>query len=383
MKWAFLAFAAVLLAACEPRIRTEVIDVPCMGVGYIYQWDTVQAYLGKTDPNRIRLSASYQAKGEKLEESNPQGALMAYKRAIALSPDAEGYLNLVRFLEKTENDLELMRVLEFLVEGIEPDSELGKGLEKERKELTLALLISYLNNKYKTYDEVFFSFEEQGWPRKELVKAFEKDERIRMDKQSLEFYAVLFNLGDEEYREEMLKSGKVMELLLASLPQVADSVKIGERELASFQYNSSEEDYYTELYDPKIMFYRGLPFTYEYHFKYTLYSRVLLNSADEIGLLYALDSSKSRLKPEERNVAYYFTAVNKENYRMSEPVCVAWQTPDTLVTCSLSSHNLWQEKFAKVWDRGYQPGSKTNKLLRMEPVDQVRLYIGESDKSIF
>ncbi|TNE80633.1 MAG: hypothetical protein EP332_06990 [Bacteroidetes bacterium] len=379
-----LILCTALLFACEPSVRTEVIDVPCMGVGYIYKWDTVKAYLTNTDPNIIRLSASYVAKAEKLEETNPQGALMAYKRAIALSPDAEAYLDLVRFLEKSENEIELKRVLEFLVERVDRESAMGKRLQKEQKELILRLLISYINNNEKVYDEWFLSYEDDAWPASELVPALEEDERIKMDKSSLTFQAILFNLGDETYREKVLSSGRVGSFMLSSLSAVSDTLEVGIPELQSFDYgNGDEEDVFLPLTDYGAMFYRALPKKYTYGSAYNLVTRILLNSPDEVGLVYALDSSFAGVQKDERCVAYYFTRVNQDNFQMSEPVCIAYQTPDTVVTCSIHGYEMFQEKYAKVWEPGFKPRATTNRLLRLEPVDTVVSYLYGNSETDF
>ncbi len=365
----YLFFPLILAYACQPSIRTEELSVSCMGIGYLYDADTVNRYLQLKDENAIKLERSYLKEARAYSDKDYLRSNRAYKRAIALHPSKENYLEFAAALEKQKNERELLRLYRFLCEPnvIESESDdLGFLFGPPDLNIYISWVVHELNNGTGDRYSPVYVADILNLNQTEVKEKLLSDPRLMTERKGMDVRNFLFNIMTEEERNEYLTSTDFFKLFLESIPGLSDSFATDPEAITDFDYGNDPDDEMEGMLNLEHDFSTLLPTTWKNYYDFNLKQVYLMGLPENVAVIYALDSSRIGATPETRHITYYLAIFNEENGKVQSAHPIAWQSGEELVTCRLNGRWLYRNHYRRNWKNPYQKNVSGNVLLNTE-----------------
>jgi hypothetical protein len=338
-----LLFACIagLMASCgSTTAEVEEVALPVLRPSYIYDNDSVYAYITNYGAEHAITAAYYIKKADKIVEQDPKKAIWNIKRAITLHPKLEYYKKLAPLLMQTENYSEACQLYGLIADEQYMKNDKGKYVNMyvfdrpSEDDFYNYLLCSTLKHYYFP-DNVIYDARENGFDIQKLKQRLLSDERYKYDTGSIEFKNNMLAFLSEDEIEAYCDQPENFYKFLARIPDTSSVFVIDQQAVAKFDYtgfyDGSEEGGYS-LRGLEMHFLKEKKNDPDNWLVYNCNHVVRLN--DQVYVIeYSIDTSAIACPKEMRHVAHMLATYTPEG-KIIDAKPVAWQSAAMLASMS-------------------------------------------------
>lgn len=360
----------VCLAACSTKVITEYSDVVALQASCLYRNDSVIAYLTRYGNTNKDLAASYFAKAEKEEDTNPEKAVYYFKRAASLHPLKETYLRLALLLEQLERKEELNTLYGLLVypasrRKADNSYEEFYVFGQPDEDLFYESLVATIRAYNYLPSEVLFGAEEKGINRQRIRERMKAEKRLQLDTASLAYKEIMLQFVHYDSLRTYAYKADVFSSFVKSLQDSAHTFEISAENAARFDYDKYRSE--MEYFGPQLML-SGVTYYYlkEKQDKENAWLKFTFNRALYFGniraMVYAIDTSVNGSPRAMRHIYHRLVTYNDTGGVIDSKV-IAWQAGNSLGTCKVNGRQIYITDYLRSWKNPYKYDEFDNYLV--------------------